>query len=142
MPQVTFYQLVDEYNAAAKKACSLLADAYARRQRCAVLCGSQEAAETIDDLLWQLPADRFVPHNLFGEGPSAGTPVEVCWQPEHLSRRPLVVNLSGQMLNTPHQHQHIIDFVPHAEEAKKAARYRYKQYQQAGCSMQFLSADN
>ncbi|QJR80140.1 DNA polymerase III subunit chi [Alteromonas pelagimontana] len=142
MPQVTFYSLPDENNAAAVKACNLIAEAYSRKQRCAVLCASQQAAETVDDLLWQLPADRFVPHNMVGEGPPTGTPVEICWEESQLSRRNMVVNLSEKMLSSLNHYQHIIDFVPHAEEAKKAARIRYKQYQQAGCSMQFQSADN
>lgn len=142
MPQVTFYSLSGEEQAAAKQACQLVADAAGNRQRCSILCQDQAAAELVDELLWQLPADRFVPHNLFGEGPSAGTPVEICWQQSQLTRRPFVVNLSQTMLNEPHQHQTIIDFVPQPEEQKQAARIRYKQYQQAGCTMQFLSAEN
>ncbi|RDV28946.1 DNA polymerase III subunit chi [Alteromonas aestuariivivens] len=142
MPQVTFYALSAQDDAAAKQACALAADAAGRRQRCSILCPDQQTAERVDELLWQLPAERFVPHNLFGEGPGSGTPVEICWQQSQLSRRPFVINLSQAMLSAPQQHQTIIDFVPQPEEQKQAARIRYKQYQQAGCTMQFLSAEN
>ena len=140
MPQVTFYQLQDTKDAGPVRACELIANAFANKQRCMVLCASQSQAEVLDDLLWQLPADRFVPHNMSGEGPPSGTPVELCWQPEQLSRRHVLVNLSEILPQSMGQFQQIIDFVPAADEAKKAARIRYKQFQQAGCQMQFKSA--
>ncbi|WP_218354674.1 DNA polymerase III subunit chi [Alteromonas lipotrueiana] len=140
MPQVSFYQLQDNKDAGPVRACELIANAFANKQRCVVLCVSQTQAEILDDLLWQLPADRFVPHNMAGEGPPAGTPVELCWLPEQLSRRHVLVNLSETVPQSMGQFQQIIDFVPMADEAKKAARIRYKQFQQAGCQMQFKSA--
>ncbi|AXR07604.1 DNA polymerase III subunit chi [Salinimonas sediminis] len=140
MPQATFYQLQDSQDAGPVRACEIIASAYAAKQRCAVLCLSKSQAEALDDLLWQLPANRFVPHNMAGEGPSAGTPVEICWDPAQLSRRQLLVNLSESLPDAFGQFQHIVDFVPAADEAKKAARIRYKQFQQAGCQMQFKSA--
>lgn len=142
MPQVTFYPLSSLDADPASRACTLVANAYGNRQKVIILCATQQQAEQLDELLWQLPAERFVPHNLYGEGPSSGTPVEICWHKSQLARRQVVVNLSASMLDAPQQFQHIIDFVPVEEEAKQAARVRYKQYQQAGCQMQFLSADN
>ncbi|MBU2979523.1 DNA polymerase III subunit chi [Alteromonas sp. C1M14] len=142
MPQVTFWQLTDEADGAEPRACHLVADAYANKKKIAVLCANQASAEAVDELLWQLPADRFVPHNMYGEGPGPGTPVEICWQENQLSRRSLLVNLSGEMLSSPGSFQTIYDFVPVADDAKQAARVRYKQYQQAGCQLQFKSADS
>ena len=52
----------------------------------------------------------------------------------------MLVNLSEILPQSMGQFQQIIDFVPAADEAKKAARIRYKQFQQAGCQMQFKSA--
>ncbi|MCU7555412.1 DNA polymerase III subunit chi [Alteromonas sp. ASW11-19] len=142
MPQVMFYQLSAGAHSAAQRACELVADAYARKQKVTVMCESQTLAEDVDELLWQLPAARFVPHNLHGEGPPAGTPVEICWQVSQLSRRPLIVNLGDTMLPNPQQYQRIIDFVPADDAEKQAARVRYKKYQQAGCNMQFTAAEN
>ncbi len=141
MPQVVFYQLTANDDSIAARASALIADAYANKAKVSVLCDTQSQAESVDEYLWQLPAKRFVPHNMFGEGPSTGTPVEICWQPEQVSRRPMVVNVGSGMVPNAHQHKQIIDFVPLDEDAKQAARVRYKQYQQAGCQMQFKSAD-
>ncbi len=143
MPKVTFYQLSDDSpQAVQKRACALIADAYAQRQRIVVWCANQGDAEAIDELLWQLPAERFIPHNLAGEGPAGGAPVEVHWQTDTIGQRPFLVNLSGRLPTTLKKHQRIIDFVPAAEGERQAARQRYKQYQQAGCNMQFIAAEH
>ena len=142
MPQVVFYQLVDSDNGVTAKASRLIADAYANKQKISVLCDTKAQAEQVDELLWQLPADRFVPHNLYGEGPPSGTPVEICWQPQQVARRQMVVNVGSGMIPSPNNPRKIIDFVPVDEKAKQAARVRYKNYQQAGCSMQFQSASS
>jgi DNA polymerase III subunit chi len=141
MPNVVFYALA-EGQQAHERACELIADAYSQRQRCRVLCASQQQAEDVDELLWQFPAFRFIPHNMFGEGPSSGTPVEICWQHEQLAKCHVVVNLSDDLLHNPHQYLFIYDFVPAEENAKKQARLRYKHYQQAGFNMQFQSVEN
>ncbi|GGW93089.1 DNA polymerase III subunit chi [Alteromonas halophila] len=140
MPNVVFYQLSEQERSATVRAASLIAEAYTNKQKVAVLCDNQQQAEEIDDLLWQLPSDRFVPHNMHGEGPPSGTPVEICWQPSQVGRRPVVVSLSQELVMSPQHHQHIIDFVPLEDDAKQQARVRYKKYQQAGCAMQFKSA--
>ncbi len=139
MTQVIFHQLADD-SQLAKKVCDITAQAFTQKQKLVVLCGTQKEAEQVDELLWQFPSDRFIPHNLHGEGPAAGTPVEICWSTEQLSRRAVVVNMSKALIQTHKQFQKVIDFVPQAEDAKQAARLRYKQYQQAGCHMQFQSA--
>lgn len=138
MTQVVFYQLADD-NQLAEQVCDIAAKAFSQKQKLLVYCASQKEAEQVDELLWQFPADRFIPHNLYGEGPAAGTPLEICWSAEQLSRRALVVNMSAEVIQAHSQYQKIIDFVPQAEEAKQAARLRYKQYQQARCQMQFLA---
>jgi len=81
--------------------------------------------------------DRFIPHNLKGEGPVNGAPVEICWNESDVRVRQSVITLSGSTLAEPQRYNHIIDFVPEQEAAKQAARERYKYYQRAGCAMQF-----
>ena len=75
MPQVVFYQLSAGDTSVASRASELIADAFANKQKISVLCDTQKQAEEVDEFLWQLPANRFVPHNLYGEGPQSGTPV-------------------------------------------------------------------
>ncbi|MFT6270383.1 MAG: DNA polymerase-3 subunit chi [Alphaproteobacteria bacterium] len=126
-------------------AADLLIDYVATRKKVTVLCASQTQAESFDDLIWQFPADKFIPHNLYGEGPDMGTPVEIIWHSAFLSMTKLrntavVINLSQQYIENTNNIKHIIDFVPVNEDEKAQARERYKRYKQAGLKLEYKSA--
>ena len=73
----TFYHLSDteeikdsDPNAALlKRACALSAELYQQGLRVFVATSDVKTAEQLDELMWQLPSDQFIPHNLQGEGP-------------------------------------------------------------------------
>jgi len=142
MNRVTFYELDAQAAATAdalQQGCfKLIFNLYKSRKWVSVICANQVEAEKFDDLLWQSPTDRFIPHNLSGEGPAQGTPVEITWQGKPLNSRHTVINMTQQMLDTALNVQQVIDFVPSQDDDKQAARERYKQYKQAGCQMQFV----
>lgn len=126
-------------------ACELLMSFVGARKKVTVLCETQAQAESFDDFIWQLPANKFIPHNLYGEGPDMGTPVEIIWHSVYLSMSKLrntavVINLSQHYIENTNNIKHIIDFVPVTEEEKVAARQRYKQYKQAGMTLEYKSA--
>lgn len=132
-----------------KQAADLVSQAAQKRTRITILCADQTQAEDIDEFIWQYPHDAFVPHNLHGEGPAAGTPVEIVWfsayvalasANQRLRNRAMLVNLSAEFIDDHSQFKHIIDFVPTQEAQKEAARMRYKQYKQAGCQLEYKSA--
>lgn len=141
MPRVTFYALADgtdnPQQDLMEAAATLALDTYQARKWMLIHCQTQEQAVALDEFIWQFPADRFIPHNLIGEGPQQGTPVEIAWQGQTLKSCHTALNLTESMLDEYKQYQHIIDFVPVDEQAKQAARDRYKQYKQAGCAMHF-----
>ncbi len=134
MTQVTFYQLQDDDLTAA--ATQLIIDQYRARQQVLVVCADQAQAEHWDEHLWQQPTDAFIPHNLRGEGPPNGAPVSIVWPPVSESRA-VVVNLSSTTLAVNNRTRQVIEFVPTDETGKQAARERYKNYQRAGCQLQF-----
>lgn len=126
-------------------AADLLTNYVATRKKVTVLCATQTQAESFDDLIWQFPANKFIPHNLYGEGPDMGTPVEIIWHSAFLSMTKLrntavVINLSQQYIENTHNINHIIDFVPVNENDKAQARERYKRYKQAGLRLEYKSA--
>lgn len=96
-----------------------------------VYCASQQQAEQLDEALWQQPADAFVPHNLVGEGPPQGAPVELCW-PEATApaRRPAVVFNLMNAIAPVGGARLIIDRVPSADADRQLARERYKAYRE------------
>lgn len=141
MNQVTFYELSESSSTAKAMrdgAFKLIFDLYKSRKWVSVLSAHQKEAEAFDEALWQSPADRFIAHNLIGEGPQQGTPVEITWLGQTLNPRHTVINMAQEMIDTTLRIQHVIDFVPFDDADKQAARDRYKQYKQAGCKMQFV----
>lgn len=121
-------------------ACLLATRSYRQKQKCLVHCQNQALAEQFDELLWQLPNDAFVPHNLSGEGPAGGAPVEICWQAPSQMNRQVLINLSDTIPDFHHRFRHIIDFVPAQDDLKPQARERYKQYRAAGYQLETLPA--
>lgn len=140
MTQVTFYSLNEADSNGQQFACELAASLFTDKVRASVWCDGKDKAVDFDELLWQQPIERFIPHNLVGEGPQKGAPIEICWQESDVRQRQAVIVLSEATLSQPERYSHIIDFVPGDEQRKQAARERYKYYQQAGCAMQFAQA--
>ena len=147
MTQVTFIMLGSTSDSNKELiACTLAAQHFRAKRRCLVLCSDQKHAELFDELLWQQPLDAFVPHNLTGEGPANGAPVEVCWADEKLNAkfhsRQVLINLTDTLPKDAHKFKQIIDFVPAAEVPKQAARDRYKQYRASGFQMSTEAASS
>ncbi|WP_026375972.1 DNA polymerase III subunit chi [Aestuariibacter salexigens] len=141
MTTVTFYQLNEESDREPDQqlsaVCHIAAAWYSAKKRCVIWCADQASAEHVDEWLWQLPADRFIPHNLTGEGPQGGAPVELAWQQQHIGR-PFLINMAASVPENITRYQQIAEFVPADEPGKQAARQRYKEYQRAGCDMAFM----
>ncbi|GAB5379277.1 MAG: hypothetical protein Alis3KO_12640 [Aliiglaciecola sp.] len=123
-------------------ACEVVAQCYRNKRRCLVLCNNQQQAEALDDLLWKRPLDGFIPHNLVGEGPNGGAPVEISWQQTTTHTRPVLINLADDMPSNLQGLKHVFDFVPVEDTAKQQARERYKQYRAARFTMHSLPASS
>lgn len=147
MTQVNFYQLTEQdgtgFDASpmAVLACDLVARCYGEKKRLTVLCTDQAQAEVFSDLLWQHPPERFIAHNIAGEGPQGGAPVEVTWGNQSAIRS-VVVNLAALQIPNPERYHTIYDFVPVAEADKISARQRYALFKRAGCQMAFFNASD
>ncbi len=143
MANATFYLLPDNNDSARVNgpvdiACQAAARAYRKGQRVYVYCASQADAEALDEQLWQFEPDSFIPHNLVGEGPQGGAPVEIAWASPNAPlpvNRALLINLAPEVPNFAVQFAHIIDFVPADEQAKAQARRRFAHYRQLGVTL-------
>jgi len=122
MSQVTFYLMNEQDDAQAsaveRLACTLAAESWGAGH-IYLFCNDEAQALRLDELLWQLPPERFVPHQLQGE--SGMAPVEIGYQPT-----PLFAGHFAQ----------VVDFVPTDETQKQQARERYKHYRQAGHTLE------
>jgi DNA polymerase-3 subunit chi len=137
--QVSFYLLENKQASATQPhaeqavliaACQQASQFYRQQQKVFIFTENQAQGELIDELLWSFEADSFVAHNLPGEGPNYGSPVEISWF-EPKNRRPILINLTSTVPHFAHKFSHIVDFVPTDETLKQQARERFKQYRQA-----------
>jgi len=115
--------------------CQLAAKLYRDGKRVFMFTESEQDAHLLDEHLWGFEADAFVPHNLAGEGARNGAPVEISWQVP-ANHRHVLINFSTLVPGFFNQFKQIIDFVPHDDNGKQAARERYKYYRQCGCQLQ------
>lgn len=138
MKQATFYLL--PANLASKElssqevvTCQLAAHYWRQGKRLLIACVDETQAMRVDEALWCLPAEAFVPHNLAGEGPAGGSPVELAWPDKRSSRaRDLLISLLPHFADFATAFNQVIDFVPDEADLKQLARERYKAYRAAG----------
>ena len=101
-------------------------------------------AEAIDEALWQKNPEQFQAHNLIGEGPQYGTPIEIGFSKltPHRNRQ-LVINMANDDTNFAESFAQVVDFVPCEEKAKQQARERYQNFpRQKGFEMQTIKIEN
>ena len=138
MKNATFYVMEsdshsDELSAIEALVCDLAETRWRAGKRILIACENEQQAIRLDEALWQRPANAFVPHNLAGEGPRYGAPVELAWpQRRGNAPRDLLLSLLPQFADFATAFQEVIDFVPYEEEQKQLARDRYKAYRSVG----------
>lgn len=126
-------QQVGDLTAHEALACELAAKSWRAGKRVLIACESQQQAQDLDEALWQRLPEAFVPHNLAGEGPKHGAPVELAW-PERRGGAPrdLLISLLPQFADFATAFYEVIDFVPYEATLKQLARERYKTYRSVG----------
>ncbi len=146
MTHATFYIIDDKQESADSHfqchfACHLAAMSYRQGNNVYLLAANKQQAEQIDEYLWQQDPDSFVPHNLVGEGPNGGSPVEIGWSTlRHTGRRATLINLAENAPNFAVSFPQVVDFVPCDEKLKQLARERYKAYRLAGIQITTATA--
>ena len=143
MPNALFYVMPDEANSPTdatqqvhRLACELAQNAYVNQQLVYVHTQDREQAYAVDELLWQFEPNSFVPHNLKGEGPLTGAPVEIGFDTLGPNKnRHLLINLADQVPSFAVNFGQIIDFVANDAGHKTIARDRYRQYKSLGVTL-------
>lgn len=133
---ITEQQISGELSALEALACDIAAERWQAGKRVLIACEHHQQALRLDEALWQRDPQRFVPHNLAGEGPRYGAPVELSW-PEKRSSAPrdLLISLLPQFADFATAFHEVIDFVPDDETLKQLARDRYKAYRSGGFTL-------
>ncbi|MCL1123794.1 DNA polymerase III subunit chi [Shewanella surugensis] len=143
MTQTLFYLLPPplaqqsvDLNAVYQLACELAQHAFVKQQHVYIHCENKQQAYAIDELLWQFKPSAFVPHNLKGEGPITGAPVEIGFDPLGPNKnRHQLINLADQVPSFAVNFGQIFDFVANNDTHKAHARDRYRQYRTLGIAL-------
>lgn len=132
MTRVDFYILQDvDLGAAHRFACRLVAKAIGGGVPVHLHVDDAAAAADLDDLLWNYPEQRFLPHAVQGEtaaGPLAA-PVVVGWE---LPAEPdgVLVNLASEVPTFFGRFDRVAEIV--VDEVRARGRDRYKFYRDRG----------
>jgi DNA polymerase-3 subunit chi len=128
---VDFYVLARPGQSAERLACQLAMMAWEQGHSIAVLTSDQADAEALDDLMWDFPAGRFLPHSQAKNGEKAPVSIEV--QPADIAAdRDVVINLADSAVPEPGRFKRLLEIVPGSEQKRLASRQKFREYRDQG----------
>ena len=117
-------------------ACRLAGKALAQGKRLLVYAPGAETASRIDRLLWTWPAIGFVPHCAVHDALAAETPVLIGAGEQDCETAPpgceVLLNLGAACPPHFERFERLLEVVSADDEERKAARERYRFYQERG----------
>lgn len=129
--QVDFYLLGEAAPGAGKLACRLALMAWERSQNVFVVTTSKSAGQELNELMWQYPRERFLPHAQTGQQDAAKAPVLIGVLSD-LKPADVVINLCPEAVPQPEEYKRVLEIVPFEEEERQASRLKYKTYRNQG----------
>src|SRR5690606_1504111 len=95
-----------------------------------VLARDADQAETLDELLWDMGDDAYIPHQVAGDDEDDITPVLIAPPEVDAPLRPLVINLRDAAVAG--DFERVLEVVPADDTARGPLRERWKQYKARG----------
>jgi DNA polymerase III subunit chi len=135
MPRADFYLIAKPRfrEEPLRLVCELARKAYEAGQWTLVLARDAAQAETLDDLLWDMGDDAYIPHQLAGGDEDELTPIIIAGPEIDAPLRPLVINLRDAAVEGTFER--VLEVVPADDSARGPLRERWKQYQARGLDM-------
>lgn len=114
--------------------CELVRKAYDAELWTLVLARNDAQAELLDDLLWDMGDDAYIPHQIAGRDEDDDlTPVLIATPDSDIPLRPLVINLRDAPVQGAFDR--VLEVVPADPSARGPLRERWKQYQARGLTL-------
>lgn len=140
MSHVDFYILADNNPASLQQyACQLAQQHLSTGKRVLMQTDSVEDSQQLDELLWNLQADSFIPHGIATLEPvDQQQPILIANQAVNDSRFDVVLNLSSRPcdITEPDKELQIEEILNQDEQRKQCGRTHYKIYRERGYSLQ------
>jgi len=129
--QVDFYVLANPGHSGRRLGCRLAMMAWEQGHQVAVLTENDDEAESLDELMWDFPPGRFLPHSLGGSEP--GTPVSIHRKGTDIAPdRDVVINLANSAVPDPARFSRLLEIVPGDEGRRLASRHKFREYREQG----------
>ena len=106
-----------------------------RHQKIFIVTATETSAEQLDELMWQYPEGRFIPHAMVGAPDSAKAPVNIGML-SGLKPADVVINLCPEAVPGPERFSRVLEIVPYADNEKEASRVKYRIYRNLGLKPQ------
>jgi len=111
----------------------LVRKAFEANQWTLVLARDAEQAEALDELLWDMGDDAYIPHQLAGDEEDELTPVLIATPEVDTPLRALVINLRDAAVSGACDR--VLEVVPADESARGPLRERWTQYKARGFAL-------
>lgn len=132
MPRADFYLIAKPRfrDEPLRLVCELAKKAYEANLWTLVLARDAPQAEALDDLLWDMGDDVYIPHQIAGDEEDELTPVVIATPEFDAPLRPIVINLRDAPVEGGFDR--VLEVVPADASARGPLRERWKQYQARG----------
>ena len=129
--QVDFYVLAKGGQAARQLACRLALMAWEQGHRVAMRTADSTQARVLDEMMWDYPPGRFLPHAVHGRADNA--PVSICVGDDGIGDdRDLVINLVENAVPEPRRFSRLLEIVPAEPGQRSASREKFRIYRDQG----------
>ena len=136
MPRADFYLIAKPRfrEEPLRLVCELVRKAYDAELWTLVLARDSAQAEALDDLLWDMGEDAYIPHQIAGRDDEDDiTPVLIVAPQTDMPMRPLVINLRDEPVAGPFDR--VLEVVPADDAARGPLRERWKHYKAQGLEL-------
>ncbi|WP_159016558.1 DNA polymerase III subunit chi [Cognatiluteimonas profundi] len=135
MPRADFYLIAKERfrEEPLLLVCELARKAYDANLWTLVLARDADQAEALDEMLWDMGDDAYIPHQIAGDEEDALTPVLIATPDIDAAMRPLVINLRDGAVEG--SFERVLEVVPADDSAREPLRERWKQYKARGLDL-------
>lgn len=136
MPRADFYLIAKPRfrEEPLRLVCELVRKAYEAELWVLVLARDTAQAEQLDDLLWDMGDDAYIPHQIAGrDDEDELTPVLIAEPGTDAPMRALVINLRDAPVDSGFER--VLEVVPADESARDPLRERWKHYKALGLEL-------
>lgn len=96
-----------------------------------VLLPDQHQLEQLDELMWSIPRERFLPHQSAGQPSDAPVVLGTRADLDHCSAE-VIINLDTKAIPRPERFRRLLELVPANDVDRQASRLKFRAYKEQG----------